>query len=313
MRRVLVGAAVLAISGTAAIAALVVWPVGRPPAEINLTGDVQRGAYLARASGCIACHTNFEEGSAPLAGGAPLETPFGVFYPPNITTDPEHGIGDWSLPDFAMAVRQGVSPDGAPFFPAFAYPFYADFSDQDIADMWAAFQTVAPVAEAAPSHEVGFPFNQRWGLKLWRAFFMHDPQTEPVEGKSDDWNRGRQLVRGAAHCGACHTGRNLVGGRRPDAVFAGNDDLPGGNKAPSILPGDLAERGWSVTNLSYALQSGVTPSGDVFGGSMGEVVQNGTRFLSKADLKAMAIYLLDSDLPEGRALAGIPGLGKTID
>lgn len=313
MRRVLAGAAVLAVSGTAAIAALVVWPIGRPPAEIELTGEVQRGAYLARASGCIACHTNFEEGGAPLAGGAPLETPFGVFYPPNITTDPEHGIGDWSLSDFAMAVRQGVSPDGAPFFPAFAYPFYADFSDQDIADMWAAFQTVPPVAEAAPPHEVGFPFNQRWGLKLWRALFMHDPQTEPVEGKSNDWNRGRQLVRGAAHCGACHTGRNLAGGRRPDAVFAGNDDLPGENKAPSILSDDLTERGWTVANLSYALQSGVTPSGDVFGGSMGEVVQNGTRFLSKADLKAMAIYLLDSDVPEGRALAGTPGTGKIID
>ncbi|MCK0137930.1 cytochrome c [Aliiroseovarius sp. F47248L] len=313
MRRVLAGTAVFALVGTAAVAALVAWPIGHPPAEIELTGDVQRGAYLARASGCIACHTNFEGGGAPLAGGAPLETPFGVFYPPNITTDPENGVGNWSVSEFAMAVRQGVSPEGEPFFPAFTYPFYADFSDQDIADMWAAFQTVAPVAAAAPPHDVGFPFNQRWGLKLWRAAFIGDPQTEPVRGKSDDWNRGRELVRGAAHCGACHTGRNLVGGRMPDAVFAGNDDLPGGNKAPSILSDDLLERGWTVSNLSFALQSGVTPSGDIFGGSMGEVVQNGTRFLSEADLKAMAIYLLDSDVPGGRTLAGTPRNYKNID
>ena len=307
MRQVLIAGTggLTLIVGTVA-ATLAAWPIGREPAKIQLTGDVQRGAYLARASGCIACHTNFEDGGAPLAGGAPLVTDFGTFYPPNITTDPEHGIGGWNVEQFAMAVRQGIAPDGHAYYPAFTYPFYADFSDQDIADLWAAFQTVAPVAESAPSHEVGFPFDQRWGLKLWRAAYLDDPQTEPVEGRSDVWNRGRELVRGATHCGACHTGRNLAGGRIANAVFAGNDALPGGNKAPSILPDVLAERGWTVANLSYALQSGVTPSGDVFGGSMGEVVQYGTRYLSKDDLRAMAVYLLDSELPEEEGMAALP-------
>ncbi|MEX3316968.1 cytochrome c [Sulfitobacter sp. PS-8MA] len=313
MRGVLTGVAAAGLTGAAAIAALVVWPIGTPPATIDLDGDVQRGAYLARASGCIACHTNFEQGGAPLAGGAPLNTPFGSFHPPNITPDPEGGIGRWQVTDFAKAVRQGVSPEGEPYFPAFTYPFYADFTDQDIADLWAAFQTVAPVAEAAPDHDVGFPFNQRWGLKAWRALFNRDPETEPIPGKSDVWNRGRKLVRGAAHCGACHTGRNLAGGRMPDAVFAGNDDLPGGNKAPSILPSDLAAGGWTVRNLAYALKSGVTPSGDVFGGSMGEVVQNGTRFLTPADLEAIATYLLDSDVADGTRLAGTPDSGSTVE
>ena len=212
-----------------------------------------------------------------------------------------------------MAVRQGISPEGEPYYPTFTYPFYADFSDQDIADLWAAFQTVAPAAESAPVHEATFPFDQRWGLKLWRAAYLSDPQTEPVEGKSETWNRGRELVRGATHCGACHTGRNLAGARVASAVFAGNDALPGGNKAPSILPEDLAERGWTVANLSYALQSGVTPSGDVFGGSMGEVVQNGTRFLSKDDLRAMATYLLDSNLAPEDEIASIPASGPVLD
>lgn len=283
--------------GALAVGALVVWPIGKMPSPISQPGNVQRGAYLARASGCISCHTNKEEGGAALAGGAGLATEFGTFYPPNLTTDKTHGIGGWTIEQFARAVRQGISPDGHPYYPAFAYPFYADFTDQDIADLWAAFQTVPPVAKAAPEHEVGFPFNQRSGLKLWRAAFLHDPPTEPVSEKSARWNRGRELVRGAAHCGACHTPRNIGGGRKLDAVFAGSDTLPGENKAPAITPQSLSEQGWTVSNLAYALRTGVTPSGDAFGGGMAEIVQGNTRFLSKEDLEAMAVYLLDGDEP----------------
>ena len=313
MRWVLTCAAVLTLTGAAAATALVNWPIGRQPATIELAGDVQRGAYLARASGCIACHTNFEDGGVPLSGGAALTTPFGDFYPPNLTTDSKHGIGGWTTAEFAKAVRQGISPEGEPYYPAFTYPFYADFSDQDIADLWEAFQTVAPVATSVPPHDVGFPFNQRWGLKLWRAAFLRDPQTEPVVGKSNEWNRGRELVRGATHCGACHTARNLAGGRIADAIFTGNTALPGGNKAPSILPGDLQKRGWTVANLSYALKSGITPSGDVFGGNMGEVIQNGTRFLSRGDLRAMATYLIQSDVIEDGTFASLPVSAPTFD
>lgn len=314
MRQVLIaGIAGLSLAGATTVAALVAWPIGRDPEKIELTGDVQRGAYLARASGCIACHTNYEEGGAPLAGGAPLVTDFGTFYPPNLTTDSDHGLGDWDVEKFAKAVRQGIAPDGTPYYPAFTYPFYADFSDQQIADLWAAFQTVPPVATSAPQHDVGFPFDQRWGLKLWRAAFFSDPQTEPVANRSAEWNRGRELVRGAAHCSACHTGRNLAGGRDPNAFFAGNDALPGGNKAPAILPDALAERGWTIDNLSYALRSGITPSGDVFGGSMGEVVQNGTSFLTNADLQAMATYLMEGEVAADSAIASVATPQPTYD
>ena len=214
MRQFLIaGIAGLSLAGATTVAALVAWPIGSDPRKIEPEGDVQRGAYLARASGCVACHTNFEEGGAALAGGAPLNTDFGTFYPPNLTTDPDHGLGNWDVEQFAKAIRQGIAPDGTPYYPAFTYPFYANFSDQDIADLWAAFQTVAPVAESTPEHDVGFPFDQRWGLKLWRAAFFGAPETAPVDGKSAEWNRGRELVRGAAHCAACHTGRNLAGGR----------------------------------------------------------------------------------------------------
>lgn len=285
--------------GAVGILGLKAWPIGsapRPGALEEIEGSVDRGAYLARASGCIACHSNFDEGRAPLSGGAPLETDFGVFYPPNLTTDPEHGLGNWTVSDFARAVRQGVSPEGDPYYPTFTYPFYSEFTDRDIADLWAAFLTVPPISEPAPEHETTFPFDQRWGLKLWRAVFLSEPDTGSDPARSDDWNRGRWLVRGAAHCGACHTDRNLAGARVAKREFAGNENLPGGKSAPSIRPAELLDSGWDVSNLAYSLRTGITPEGDVFGGSMAEVVNFGTAFLSDADLTAIATYIMDSDL-----------------
>ena len=285
---------VLGVLGAATLGGAMAWPIGAETASIALQGDVQKGAYLARVSGCISCHSDFENGGAPLAGGAGLSTEFGTFYPPNLTTDGTHGIGDWTVEEFAKAIRQGISPEGDPYYPAFSYPFYADMTDQDIADLWAAFQTVSPVNKPAPDHDVSFPFDQRWGLKLWRAAFLYDPDTEPEPTKSEEWNRSKALVQGPAHCAACHTPRNLAGGRILGETFSGNDALPGGSKAPSITSESLAESDWTISNMVYALQTGITPSGDAFGGSMTEVVQGNTQFMSTDDLKAMATYLLDS-------------------
>ena len=294
MRNWLKGIVIGAVAGLGVIATTIAWPIGKEPSKITMEGDVQRGAYLARAGGCIACHTNFEAGGAPLAGGVKLDTPFGALYSVNLTTDPTHGIGDWTIDEFAKAVRQGISPEGEPYFPAFTYPFYADFTDQDIADLWAAFQTVSPVAEPAPEHEMPFPFNQRWGLKLWRAAYLKPPSTNPVPGNSEQWNRGRELVGGATHCAACHTARNFLGARKSDDEhFAGNPTLPGGSKAPAIDHETLQSRDWTVDSLAYALETGVLPDGDTFGGSMGEVVLQGTRFLTSEDRQAIATYLMD--------------------
>lgn len=294
MRRIFrlgLGAAVFAAVVSGALAA---WPIGRNSGPIALVGDVNQGAYLARASGCIACHTNVEAGGAALAGGVKLQTPFGTLYSPNLTTDPDHGIGNWTIDAFAKAVRQGISPEGYAYYPAFTYPFYGNFTDQNIADLWAAFQTVPAVSEPSKDHQMPFPFNQRWGLKLWRAAFLTAPRTKPIEGNSAVWNRGRELVGGAAHCAACHTGRNIVGARNSDTEhFMGSSSLPGGGKAPAIDYETLQMRGWTVSSLAYALRTGIKPDGDAFGGSMGEVVMYGTGFLSDQDRTAMATYLMD--------------------
>lgn len=297
MRRIAKLGALAAVLAAAGAASLHAWPIGRPVALESIAGDAARGAYLARMSGCIACHTNAENGGAPLAGGVKLPTDFGTFHSPNLTTDTVNGIGGWSIQEFSKAVRQGVSPDGEPYYPAFPYPFYSRFSDQDIADLWAAFRTVPAVAEAAPEQELRFPFSFRPALKAWRAMFLDTGPLEPREDKSEAWNRGRFIVRGPAHCGACHTPRNLLGARQAEFALHGAEGLPDGGKSPPITKARLEERGWTVSNLAYALRSGITPGGDVFGGSMGEVVRDGTSFLSDDDLRAIAIYLLDKDGP----------------
>lgn len=294
MRKIVFGFGAIILLGAGGLVGLRLYPVAHSVDEITLVGDPSTGAYLARAAGCIACHTNVETGGAPLAGGTGFATPFGTVYAANLTTDPVYGIGGWNVEDFAKAVRQGLSPADEPYYPVFTYSFYQDFSDQQIADLWAAFQTVPPVSEPTPQSELPFPFSERESLKIWRAAFMYPPRSTAIEGRSDDWNRGRELVEGAAHCAACHTERNVLGGRRIDTGrMAGNDDLPGGSKAPAITSAALVAGGWDVDSLAYSLETGLTPSGDSFGGSMGEVVQMSTRFLTPQDRAAMATYLMD--------------------
>ncbi|WP_286240819.1 c-type cytochrome [Neptuniibacter halophilus] len=270
------------------------------PAELpsldGLSGDIKRGAYLARASGCIACHTDFANGGAALAGGAALETPFGRFVAPNLTTDPEHGIGGWSIDDFSRALRHGISPQGEPYYPAFPYTFYTRFSDQDIADLWAAFQTVPPVARKAPQHQLGFPYNLRFGLTLWQGLYFEPQRFQAEADKSEAYNRGAYLVTAASHCAACHTPRNLLGAIDHHAPFSGAGSLlDGGGQVPPITPQALTRNGWTELDLAYALQTGVKHDGDAFGGSMGEVVREGTGFMRKEDLRAIAHYLFNRE------------------
>ena len=257
-------------------------------------GNVARGAYLARASGCIACHTDTENGGKPLAGGTPLKTEFGTFYAPNLTTDKEQGIGNWTQAQFAAAVRHGVSPEGRPYYPAFPYTFYTRLSDQDIADLWAAFLTVPPVNKNNLNHELSFPYNIRQGVSLWQLLFMEDQPFTPAITENKAYNRGKYLVESAAHCAACHSPRNLLGALDTKQLFEGSPSvLEGEGSVPAITAKALKQEGWTESDLSYALQSGVKADGDVFGGSMVEVVRDGTSFLQKQDRDAIAYYLFN--------------------
>ena len=258
----------------------------------GLVGDPNRGAYLARASGCFSCHTNGAKGGAVLAGGGPLKTPFGTFYAPNITTDRENGIGAWTVEQFSAALTRGVSPRGENYYPAFVYPNYTLLGDQDIVDLWAAFKTVPPVPEAAPAHELSFPFDRRVLINAWKRLFFAPGRYAPDPSKSEQWNRGRFLVTGPGHCGACHTPRNLFGAPDDARFLEGTAKGAHQEKVPPITGDALRKSGWASSTLVFSLRTGSKPDGDVFGGGMGHVVRDGTRWLSDADLNAIAEYLM---------------------
>lgn len=299
MRKKLIAAAALAAAGSGLFAAVLLQ--GNPvpePVLVETEGNADRGAYIARLSGCIACHTNTAAGGALLAGGPPLETPFGTFYAPNVTPDATAGLGSWSLNDFARALRYGVSPEGEPYFPAFPYTFYSKLTDQDITDLWAAFATVPANETPSSAQDIVFPYNQRWSLRGWQKLFFDPGVFVPEAGKSEIWNRGKYIVTGPAHCGACHTPRNVLGAGTAEEALHGADGLPGGEKAPPITAKALAANGWTESKLAFGLRFGTQPDGDVLGGSMGEVVRDGTAWLTDDDLRAISHYLLNNDETE---------------
>lgn len=268
-------------------------PVAGPPIDATLVGDATRGAYLIRLGGCIACHTDTKGGGERLAGGAELATPFGAFVPPNITPDPEAGIGRWTLAQFDNAMRNGEGPQGH-LYSAFPYDSYTLMSDQEIADLFAALKAEPAVVRKAPDHNIGFPFNIRLAMAGWKNLFFTPGRYQPDAAKSETWNRGAYLANGAAHCVACHSPRNLFGAIEQGKEMTGNATGGPGGRAPAITRAALEAEGYDVPTLVQTLKDGFTPGFDVLGGAMGEVIAEGTAHWRDEDLTAIATYLLDA-------------------
>jgi len=259
---------------------------------IDAAGDAVRGEYVLAMGGCVACHTDTKNDGGFLAGGRALPTPFGTFYSSNITPDPEAGIGGWTTGEFVRAMREGLSPDGRHYYPAFPYPSYAKMTEQDLVDLKAYLDTVEPAADAVRGHDLGFPFSIRQTLAVWKLLFLDDSAFAPDPEQSESWNRGAYLVRGPGHCGECHSPRNPLGGPDLDRYLAGNPVGAEGKATPNITPHETGISKWSAVDIAFALESGLTPDYDSFGGGMGEVVKDGTGKLTKEDREAIAEFLL---------------------
>lgn len=260
---------------------------------------VQRGEYVFAVAGCASCHTAVEGTQrGPVgAGGRALQTPFGTFYGPNITPDPTHGIGRWSEADFLRALRDGIRPDGANYFPSFPYPTFTRMTDRDMRDLFAYIRTMAPVAQPSRPHDVGFPFNLRFLQTFWKLLFFTPGAYRPNPDATAEWNRGAYLAEAMAHCQECHTPRNFLGGMRSSMAYAGHRGGPGSGgrenaRIPNITPDRATGIGaWSAGDLEEFLASGTTPDGDSTGGEMGEVVRESTGRMTQADRRALVGYL----------------------
>ena len=256
------------------------------------TGSAERGAYLFVAAGCRGCHTANDPDAPLLGGGRALATPFGTFYGPNITPDPDHGIGRWDDADFVRAMRQGVSPDGVDYFPVFPYGSFTRMTDEDLLDLKAYIFSLPPVAEPNRPHEISFPFGFRPTLAFWKLLNL-SIGPEPVQPDlSETERRGAYLVRALGHCGECHTPRDVIGAPIAGMALAGTDDGPEGKSVPNITPDPETGIGnWRANDITLLLRSGMAPDGDFVGSGMGEVVRNSTSQMTDADLDAIAAYL----------------------
>jgi mono/diheme cytochrome c family protein len=251
-------------------------------------GDARRGEYLAKAGGCVGCHTDTRQDAAPYAGGRALKTPFGTFYGPNLTPHPQAGIGRWSYNDFAAAMRQGRRPDGANYFPAFPYPSFTRISDGDLADLWAYLRTLKPSAQPSRPHELGLLYRWRVVLYPWKWLFFTPGPFRADPAKSANVNRGAYLAQALGHCGECHTARNFLGGPKSDRYLAGAK-LGERTNASNLTPTKLKKYG--DAELKDILTSGLYPDGDVIGETMEEVVRNTTSQLTPQDLDALIAFL----------------------
>lgn len=263
------------------------------PANAQQTAPVDKGEYLARAGDCVACHS--VRGGKAFAGGLRMGTPMGVIYSTNITPDPETGIGNYTLEDFDRALRSGIARDGHHLYPAMPYPSYAKITDEDLKALYTFFmKEVPPVKQSNKPNEIRWYLSPRWPLAIWNTFFAPKGAYVDHQGHDVTWNRGAYLVEGLGHCGACHTPRGwafqekalddgsavYLQGAELDAWFAPN------------LRGDLRTGigGWSQDDLVTFLKSGHNGKGIAFG-SMLDVVNNSTPYLTDEDIRAMAVFL----------------------
>ncbi|SDV50386.1 cytochrome c [Chitinasiproducens palmae] len=276
-------------------------PASTPPAAANLPNGadaqaVARGAYLARAGDCVACHT--AKGGQPFAGGLAIASPLGTIYSTNITPDRDTGIGTWQYDDFARLMRHGRTKDGYTVYPAMPYPSYSRLSDEDMKALYAYFMHGVPaVHQANRKNGIPWPLSMRWPLSLWARLFAPKPAPfQPRPGTDAEVARGAYLVQGLGHCGSCHTPRSVTLNEKALTDADGTVFLSGGGAidgwiAPSLRNehgGGLAD--WSKTDIVEFLKTGRTAHAASFG-AMNDVIVDSTQYMSDADLNSIAAYL----------------------
>ncbi|MHB8284704.1 MAG: c-type cytochrome [Caulobacteraceae bacterium] len=277
----------------ASLAALAFSVVGGLAGAASAQDDaslVQRGEYLAKAGDCAACHN--VPGAKPYAGGHKFALPMGVIVSSNITPSKSFGIGNWTEAQFAKAIREGVSVDGRHLYPAMPYTSYSKVTDADMEALYAYFEHgVAPV-DAAPAAKtkLSFPFNLPGTMAVWDALFLNKDRFSPDPKLTAEQNRGKYLVQGLAHCSTCHTPRNQMMAEEGTKPLAGA--IVDRWHAPNITSDPVSGvGGWSKDDIVAYLKNGNAPGKGQAAGPMGEAVENSFRFMTDADLQAIAAYL----------------------
>jgi mono/diheme cytochrome c family protein len=297
LRKILVVLVVLAAAGLAAFWVLTI-PVTVPASALGPhQADLANGRTLFLIGGCSSCHaTPNQADQTRLGGGLALNSPFGAFYVPNISSDPTDGIGGWTEAQFVTALARGTSPEGEHYYPSFPYTSFAHMTFDDMRDLFAYLKTLPAVKGRVRDHDLPFPFNIRRGLGLWKILFFDDRPFVPDPTKSAAWNRGAYLVNGPGHCAECHSPRDALGGIVAGQRFAGGPHPEGKGWVPNITQKQIGH--WTEQDIAVLLETGDTPDAGAVGSSMVEVVRN-TAQLSPADRAAIAAYIKSLPPVEG--------------
>ena len=301
MKRLLILAGSLCIMGFAGfwiLTAPFTWSALHPTRDVAdaAPANLANGQSLFYAGSCATCHTSpGQKDELRLGGGGALTSGFGTFYMPNISPDPNDGIGAWTTAQFVTALREGVSNHGANEYPALPYTSYQRMTANDLRDLFGYIKTLPAVAGKARDNDLKFPFTLRRGVGLWKLVFLDgEPLVAPAD-KSPAWKRGQYLVEGPGHCAECHSPRDVLGAVISDKRFSGGPDPEGngpeGNGyVPNITSDDTGIGYWSQHEIEAYLDTGVTPINTQAGGSMVPIIANMTH-LSAGDRAAMAEYI----------------------
>jgi mono/diheme cytochrome c family protein len=284
------GVGLLFFAVIAAAAWILTTPAKIPASALPpYTTNLGNGRTMFYAGGCISCHAmQNDEGGTGLGGGRALATPFGTFYPPNISPDPHDGIGAWSEADFVTAMWKGTSPEGWHYYPAFPYTSYQHMTLNDVRDLFAYLKTLPAVGGRVREHDLPFPLRVRRVVGLWKLLFLDGKAFEADRTQASEWNRGSYLVNGPGHCAECHSPRNIIGGIVARQRFAGGPNPEGEGWVPNITAAGIGD--WSKQDVEQLLASGELPDGDSVGSSMVAVVRS-TSQLSAGDRAAIASYI----------------------
>jgi mono/diheme cytochrome c family protein len=253
------------------------------PAHFD-AATIAKGAQLAAVGNCVTCHT--APGGKPYAGGYALKTPFGTVHGTNITPDTETGIGRWSLANFSRAMREGLDPEGHHYYPAFPYDYFTHLSDEDIAALFAFVMTREPVRSSPPANHMLVP---RIAVGIWKEKFFKAERFRPDAAHDATWNRGAYLAESLAHCSACHTPRNALGGERRDRYMAGGE--AGSWHAPALNEESPSPRPWTQPALTLYLSTGLVDGHAITAGPMAPVVRN-LAHAQREDVAALAVYIV---------------------
>ncbi len=271
------------------IALIALFPVTGFAENAADEGLLAKGEYVFRISGCSHCHTT-EDGKL-LAGGRALVTPFGTFYTPNITPHRTAGIGAWTAREFRQSLHLGIAPDGSHYYPAFPYTSYTRITEQDMLALYTYIQSLPASDQASHPHDLAWFLRWRITARFWKWLFFRAGEFQQHPAQSAQWNRGAYIAEAMAHCGECHTPRNLLGALRSGIAYAGNAEGPEDELVPNITPDEESGIGnWSHGELESFLKFGELPDGEYAAGSM-EPVTLGLQNLNPADLEALIVYL----------------------